>query len=74
MTKLKKTLEKINLVLAKYYIDPITEEEVMGLKDSIFMPDDTSEASRALDEVWRRIRAHEALRLFNLGDEPPLEN
>jgi hypothetical protein len=74
MTKLKKTLEKINLVLAKYYIDPITEEEVMGLEDTMFMPDDTAEASKALDEVWRRIRAREALNLFNRGDEPPLEN
>ena len=74
MTKLKKTLEKINLVLAKYYIDPITEEEVMGLNDSILVPDDTAEASEALDEVWRRIRTREALKLFNPGEEPPIEN
>ena len=54
-----KKLDVINRVLATHNIEPITEADVIRFWDEMNTPDDSAEARRSFDDLWRRIRERE---------------
>lgn len=53
-----KHLEEINRVLARYGIEPITEEYILEVRASL--SEITDDTYRSLERVWAKIRERES--------------
>ena len=59
MKDLKHKLDVVNRILERYRIKPITEADVIRFWDEMNTPDNSEEARRSFDDLWRRIRERE---------------
>ena len=59
MNDLKHKLDVVNRVLATYNIEPITEADVIRFWNKMNTPDNSVEARRSFDDLWRHIRERE---------------